>query len=117
MIDDRTRGKTTRLVDWAIEQARDGGNVVFLCAFAEEVGPVTALVATTAQARRIWERTRRRQHAVELVGGGTITIAFGEGTSNLLQVGAKVAVDDWSAHPWTTRMYLHTWATEWWTEG
>jgi hypothetical protein len=114
---DHLTGKTTRLVDWAIEKAGGGGHVVFLCAFSEEVRQVTDLVVTTAQARRIWERTRYRRNSVEVVGGGTITVVFGESSASLRRPGVKVAVDDWSAHQWSTRMYLHTWADEWRTEG
>jgi len=111
-------GRTTRLVDWAVERARQGEDVVFLCAFAPQVGHVTDLATTAARARGVLKRRRPRKHSVELVGNGTITVAFGgDRLPNLRRSRPKVAVDDWSEQPWSTRLYLHSWAGEWWTEG
>jgi hypothetical protein len=114
---ERGTGKTTRLVDWAIEQAQLGEDVVFLCAFAQEVRHVTDLVVDTAGARGIPIRKRKRSHAVELSGLGTITVMFGDDSTCLRGSSAKVAADDWSEHKWFTRMYLHSWAAELRTEG
>jgi hypothetical protein len=114
----RRSGRTTRLVDWAIHQARGGGPVVFVCAFPTEVVQVTDLVAATAAARGVLKRLRTRRHSVELVGGGSITVVFsGDPLAPLRGTCPKVAVDDWSEQQWSTKMYLHSWADEWWTEG
>lgn len=110
-------GKTTRLVDWAVREAGRGEQVVFLCAYASEVPGVTDLVATTAAARGMLQRRRRHRNCVELLGGGTITVVLSDDATRLPAGNTKVAVDDWSAHPWSTRMFLHSWAPEWRTEG
>jgi hypothetical protein len=111
-------GRTTRLVDWSIEQARRGEQVVFLCAFAPEVDHVTDLAVTTAASRGVFKRQHTRRHSVDLVGGGSITVMFGgDPLSHVRGKCPKVAVDDWSEQQSSTRMHLYSWTDEWWTEG
>jgi hypothetical protein len=107
-------GKTTRLVDWAIGQARKGERVVFLCAFAEEVPHVTALLARTAFTRGILGRERK--HSVELLGEGRIDVILSDNMTRM-RANAKVAVDDWWAHQAFIRMYMMSWSDDWVTEG
>jgi hypothetical protein len=116
IVSSHRTGRTTRLLDWAIEHAQRGEKVVFVCAFEPEVGHVMDLAVTTAASRGIYRRQRRR--SVELVGGGSIVVVFsGDPLSRLRRTCPKVAVDDWSAQRWSTRMYLYSWTDEWRTEG